>query len=88
MDKVRQAIEENRIIFFNNGRYKYVPSKEYQKEKEKEKRFDSEKANKIHNLKVMYRKSLWQETDRKLFLIEKYMEKGLKRISNKEFIFK
>lgn len=85
MNGLKKAIEENRIIFFNNGRYKYVPSQEYQKQRSK---FNSEKANRIHDLKIMYRKKIWQETDKRLHLIEKYIEKGLRKISNKEFIFK
>ena len=88
MDKVRQAIEEKRLIFFNNGSYKYVPTTQAQKKIEEVKKpFDSQRANKIHEIKIMNRKKIWQEADRRLAKIENHIDKGLKRIQNKEFIY-
>ena len=88
MDKVRQAIEEKRLIFFSNGSYKYVPTTQAQKKIEEVKKpFDSQRANKIHEIKIMNRKKIWQEADRRLAKIENHIDKGLKRIQNKEFIY-
>ena len=88
MDKVKQAIEEKRLIFFNNGSYKYVPTTQAQKKIEEVKKpFDSQRANKIHEIKIMNRKKIWQEADRRLAKIENHIDKGLKRIQNKEFIY-
>lgn len=87
MNPIKKAIEENRIIFFPNGKYKYIPTNQALKKIEEAKKpFNSEKANTIHEVKLMYRKNLHQETDRRLAKIEKYIDKGLIRISNKEFI--
>ena len=89
MDKVRQAIEEKRLIFFNNGSYKYIPTTQAQKKIEEAKKpFDSQKANIIHDIKIMNRKKTWQETYKRLAKIEKFVDKGLIRISNKNFICK
>lgn len=89
MDKVRQAIEEKRLIFFNNGKYKYIPTTQAQKKIEEAKKpFDSQKANTIHDIKIMNRKKIWQETDKRLAKIEKFMDKNLIKISNKNFICK
>ena len=85
MNGLKLAIEEGRIVFFNNGRYKYVPSHTYQKIKNN--KFDSERANKMHDLKIINRKSTWTQVDRKLSIIENYVEKGLKRIENGKLIF-
>ncbi len=85
MNGLKLAIEEGRIVFFNNGRYKYVPSHTYQKIKSKT--FNSERANKLHDLKITNRKSTWTQVDRKLSIIENYVEKGLKRIENGKLIF-
>lgn len=88
MDKVKQAIEEKRLIFFSNGSYKYVPTTQAQKKIEEVKKpFDSQRANKIHEIKIMNRKKIWQEADRRLAKIENHIDKGLKRIQNKEFIY-
>ena len=87
MNPIKKAIEENRIIFFPNGKYKYIPSTQALKKIEEAKKpFDSEKANNIHEVKLMYRKNLHQEIDRRLSKIEKYSDKGLIRIENKQFI--
>lgn len=89
MDKVTQAIKEKRLIFFSNGRYKYIPTIQAQKKIEEAKKpFDSQKANTIHDIKIMNRKKIWQETDKRLAKIEKFMDKNLIRISNKNFICK
>jgi len=85
MNGLKLAIEEGIIVFFNNGRYKYVPSHTYQKVKNKP--FDSERANKLHDLKITNRKSTWTQVDRKLSIIEDHVEKGLKRIENGKLIF-
>lgn len=88
MDKIRQAIEEKRLIFFNNGKYKYIPTTQAQKKIEEVKKpFDSQRANKIHEIKIMNRKKIWQEANRRLEKIENHIDKGLKRIQNKEFIY-
>jgi len=88
MDKVKQAIEEKRLIFFSNGSYKYVPTTQAQKKIEEVKKpFDSQRANKIHEIKIMNRKKIWQEANRRLEKIENHIDKGLKRIQNKEFIY-
>ena len=88
MDNVWQAIEEKRLIFFTNGSYKYVPTTQAQKKIEEVKKpFDSQRANKIHEIKIMNRKKIWQEADRRLAKIENHIDKGLKRIQNKEFIY-
>jgi len=86
MHGLKLAIEEGRIVFFNNGRYKYVPSHTYQK-KIKEKMFDSERANKLHDLKITNRKTTWTQVDRNLSIIENYVDKGLKRINDGKLIF-
>jgi len=89
MDKVTQAIKEKRLIFFSDGRYKYIPTIQAQKKIEEAKKpFDSQKANTIHDIKIMNRKKIWQETDKRLAKIEKFMDKNLIRISNKNFICK
>jgi len=88
MDKVKQAIEEKRLIFFSNGSYKYVPTTQAQKKIEEVKKpFDSQRANAIHEIKIMNRKKIWQEANRRLEKIENHIDKGLKRIQNKEFIY-
>ena len=88
MDKVKQAIEEKRLIFFSNGSYKYVPTTQAQKKIEEVKKpFDSQRANTIHEIKIMNRKKIWQEANRRLEKIENHIDKGLKRIQNKEFIY-
>ena len=89
MDKIKQAIEEKRLIFFNNGSYKYIPTTQAQRKIEEAKKpFDSQRANAIHEIKIMNRKKTWQEADRRLAKIEKFIDKGLIRISNKQFICK
>ena len=49
--------------------------------------FDSEKTNKLYDLKISNRKT-WSEVDRRLEKIERYVDKGLIKIHNKEFILK
>jgi len=89
MNPVTQAENEGRLIFFRNGQYKYIPSKKAQAKINESKRpFDSEKANKMHDLKISFRKHIWSEADRRLSKIEKYVDKGLVKIQNKEFILK
>ena len=89
MDTIRKAQQEGRLIFFRDGRYKYIPTKETQeKQKEYKKSFNSERANRIHELKLSFRKHIWSEADRRLAKIEKYVDKGLVKIQNKEFILK
>lgn len=85
MNAVRKAEQEGRLIFFKNGKYKYIPTKETQEKMARYKKpFDSEKANK---LKISNRK-IWSEVDRRLEKIERYVDKGLIKIHNKEFILK
>lgn len=87
MNAVRKAEQEGRLIFFRDGKCKYIPTKETQEKMARYKKpFDSEKANTIHEVKLMYRKKLHQEIDRRLSKIEKYIDKGLIRIENKQFI--
>ena len=86
MNAVDLAIREGRLSFYN-GRYKYIPTAQTQKRMEEAKKpFNSERANNIHEVKLMNRKKLWQEADKRLAKIEKYVDKGLVRITNKEFI--
>ena len=86
MNAVDLAIREGRLSFYK-GRYKYTPTAQTQKRIEEAKKpFNSEKANAIHEIKLINRKKLWQETDKRLAKIEKYVDKGLVRITNKEFI--
>lgn len=88
MNAVRKAEQEGRLIFFRNGKYKYIPTKETQEKMARYKKpFDSEKANKLHDLKILNRKT-WAEVDRRLEKIERYIDKGLIRIHNKEFVLK
>lgn len=88
MNPVTKAEQEGRLIFFRNGKYKYIPTKETQEKMARYKKpFDSEKANKLHDLKILNRKT-WAEVDRRLEKIERYIDKGLIRIHNKEFILK
>ena len=88
MNAVRKAEQEGRLIFFKNGKYKYIPTKETQEKMEEFKKpFDSERANKLHDLKISNRK-IWAEVDRRLEKIERYVDKGLIKIHNKEFILK
>ena len=89
MNAVRKAEQEGRLIFFKDGKYKYIPTKETQEKMARYKKpFDSEKANKMHELKLSFRKHIWSEADRRLAKIEKYVNKGLVKIHNKEFILK
>lgn len=89
MNAVRKAEQEGRLIFFKDGKYKYIPTKETQEKMARYKKpFDSEKANKMHELKLSFRKHIWSEADRRLAKIEKYVDKGLVKIHNKEFILK
>ena len=86
MNAVDLAIREGRLNF-HKGRYSYTPTTQAQKRIEEFKKpFDSIRANNIHEVKLMNRKKLWQETDKRLAKIEKYVDKGLVRITNKEFI--
>lgn len=86
MNAVDLAIREGRLSFYK-GRYRYTPTAQTQKRIEEAKKpFNSEKANAIHEIKLINRKKLWQETDKRLAKIEKYVDKGLVRITNKEFI--
>ncbi len=88
MNAVRKAEQEGRLIFFRDGKYKYIPTKETQEKMARYKKpFDSEKANKLYDLKISNRKT-WAEVDRRLEKIERYIDKGLIRIHNKEFILK
>ena len=88
MNAVRKAEQEGRLIFFRNGKYKYIPTKETQEKMARYKKpFDSEKANKLYDLKISNRK-IWSEVDRRLEKIERYVDKGLIKIHNKEFILK
>lgn len=88
MNAVRKAEQEGRLIFFRDGKYKYIPTKETQEKMARYKKpFDSEKANKLHDLKISNRKT-WAEVDRRLEKIERYIDKGLIRIHNKEFVLK
>jgi len=85
MNPVTKAEQEGRLIFFKNGKYKYIPTKETQEKMARYKKpFDSEKANK---LKISNRK-IWSEIDRRLEKIERYVDKGLIKIHNKEFVLK
>lgn len=86
MNPVTKAEQEGRLIFFKNGKYKYIPSKEARERIAKAKSFDSERANKAHDVKLSFRKHIWAESDRRLAKIEKYVDKGLIKITNKEFI--
>jgi len=89
MNAVRKAEQEGRLIFFKDGKYKYIPTKETQEKMARYKKpFDSEKANKMHELKLSFRKHIWSEVDRRLEKIERYVDKGLVKIHNKEFILK
>ena len=89
MNAVRKAEQEGRLIFFRDGKYKYTPTKETQEKMARYKKpFDSEKANKIHELKLSFRKHIWSEVDRRLEKIERYVDKGLIKIHNKDFILK
>ena len=86
MNPVDLAIKEGRLNF-QKGRYSYTPTAQTQKRIEEAKKpFNSERANKFHEVKLINRKKLWQETDKRLAKIEKYVDKGLVRITNKEFI--
>lgn len=88
MNAIRKAEQEGRLIFFRDGKYKYIPTKETQEKMARYKKpFDSEKANKLYDLKISNRK-IWSEVDRRLEKIERYIDKGLIRIHNKEFILK
>lgn len=88
MNAVRKAEQEGRLIFFRDGKYKYIPTKETQEKMARYKKpFDSEKANKLYDLKISNRKT-WSEVDRRLEKIERYVDKGLIKIHNKEFILK
>ena len=88
MNAVRKAEQEGRLIFFRDGKYKYIPTKETQEKMARYKKpFDFERANKLHDLKISNRKT-WAEVDRRLEKIERYIDKGLIRIHNKEFVLK
>ncbi len=88
MNAVRKAEQEGRLIFFRDGKYKYIPTKETQEKMARYKKpFDSEKANKLYDLKISNRKT-WSEVDRRLEKIERYVDKGLIKIHNKEFVLK
>ena len=88
MNAVRKAEQEGRLIFFRDGKYKYIPTKETQEKMARYKKpFDSEKTNKLHDLKISNRKT-WSEVDRRLEKIERYVDKGLIKIHNKEFVLK
>lgn len=87
MNAVDIAEKEGRIKFFPNGSYKYTPTTQTQIKIEKFKKpFNSERANKVYELKLTNRKKVWEEADRRLAKIEKYVDKGLIKISNKQFI--
>lgn len=86
MTPVDIAIKEGRLSF-QKRKYKYTPTAQTQaKIEEYKKPFNSERANKIYELKLTNRKKVWQEVDRRLAKIEKYVDKGLIKISNKQFI--
>lgn len=51
---VKQAIEEKRLRFFQNGSYSYIPSKEYKEMKEKS--VFTEKASELRGLKKCVKK--------------------------------
>ena len=86
MNAVDLAIREGRLSFYK-GKYRYTPTAQTQKKiEELKKPFNSERANAIHEIKIMNRKKLYQETDKRLAKIEKYVDKGLIRISNNKFI--
>ena len=88
MNPVDLAIREGRLSF-HNGKYRYIPTAQTQKRIEEAKKpFNSERANKIHELKLSFRKYIWSEADRRLAKIEKYVDRGLVKIQNKEFICK
>ena len=88
MNPVDIAIKEGRLSF-HNGKYRYIPTAQTQKRLEEFKKpFNSERANKIHELKLSFRKHIWSEADRRLAKVEKYVDKGLVKIQNKEFICK
>ncbi len=88
MNAIRKAEQEGRLIFFRDGKYKYIPTKETQEKMARYKKpFDSEKANKLYDLKISNRKT-WSEVDRRLEKIERYVDKGLIKIHNKEFVLK
>ncbi len=88
MNPVTKAEQEGRLIFFRDGKYKYIPTKETQEKMARYKKpFDSEKANKLYDLKISNRKT-WSEVDRRLEKIERYVDKGLIKIHNKEFVLK
>lgn len=86
MNPVTLAEREGRLTFFKNGQYKYEPSKEYLEKKAKS--FDSERVNKAHDVKILFRKHIWNETNRRLAKIEEHVDKGLVRIQSKRFILK
>lgn len=87
MNPFKKALDEGRIKFFPNGKYKYIPTTQAQKKIEEAKKpFDSQRANTIHEIKIMNRKKTWQEANRRLEKIENHIDKGLKRIQNKQFI--
>jgi len=89
MNPAMKAIEEKRLIFFKGGKYKYIPTTETQKKiGDSKKIFDSKKAEKMYEAKIHFRNHIWKETDRRLEKIEKWVDKGLIKISNKEFILK
>ena len=88
MNAIRKAEQEGRLTFDRWGRMKYIPTKETQEKMARYKKpFDSEKANKLYDLKISNRKT-WSEVDRRLEKIERYVDKGLIKIHNKEFILK
>lgn len=88
MNPITKAEQEGRLIFFKDGKYKYIPTKETQEKMARYKKpFDSEKANKLYDLKISNRKT-WSEVDRRLEKIERYVDKGLIKIHNKEFVLK
>lgn len=88
MNPITKAEQEGRLIFFRDGKYKYIPTKETQEKMSRYKKpFDSEKANKLYDLKISNRK-IWSEVDRRLEKIERYVDKGLIKIHNKEFVLK
>ena len=90
MNAIRKAEQEGRLIFFRDGKYKYIPTKETQEKMARYKKpFDSEKAHKAHQSKLIFRNSI-KEANRKIELIESQLEKGKKvvKIVNKEYICK
>lgn len=87
INPVGKAEREGRLQFFRNGSYKYIPTTSTAKRIEEAKKpFNSARANSIHEVKIMNRKEIWKEADRRLAKIEKYVDKGLIKISNKQFI--